>query len=146
VQSMSDVISRSRGVPARRVLASTFSGFAVLAVVLCGIGLMGIVAHDVASRRTELALRLAFGANPHRLLGATYAHSAMVLGAGLVAGGVLSIWTTRALGSAVTLRPGFDPVSVGLSVVVLVAVCAGAIFPIARRASRTDPALVLRGE
>ena len=143
---MSDVISRSRGVPARRVLAATFSGFAVLAVVLCGIGLMGIVAHDVASRRTELALRLALGANPRRLLGGTYVQGAIVLGAGLLAGGAMSFWTTRALGAAVTLRSGFDPVSIGLSIAVLAVVCACAIFPTARRASRTDPALALRGE
>lgn len=146
VAPMRDVVARSRGVPARRVLASTFSGFAVLAIVLCAIGLMGIVAHDVASRRPELALRLALGANPHRLLGATYSQGAMVLGAGLLAGGVISVWTTRALASAVTLGSSFDPVSVGLSIAVLVVVCAGAIFPPARRASRTDPALVLRGE
>jgi putative ABC transport system permease protein len=143
---MSDGIARSRGVPVRRVLAATFSGFAVLAVVLCAIGLMGIVAHDVASRRTELALRLALGADPHRLLGATYSQGAIVLAAGLLVGGAISIWTTRALGSAVALRSGFDPVSIGLSIVVLVVVCACAIFPTARRASRTDPALALRGE
>jgi len=146
VRSMSDVIARSRGVPVRRVLAATFSGFAVLAAVLCAIGLMGIVAHDVASRRTELALRLALGADPHSLLGATYSQGAIVLGAGLLLGGAMSIWTTRALGSAVALRSGFDPVSIGLPIVVLVAVCACAIFPTARRASRTDPALALRGD
>jgi putative ABC transport system permease protein len=146
VRSMADVVSRSRGVPARRVLAATFSGFAVLAVVLCGIGLMGIVAHDVAARRTELALRLALGANPQRLLGAAYLQGATVLGAGLLAGGAISYWTIRALGSAVSLRSGFDPLSIGLSIAVLVVVCACAIFPTARRASRTDPALALRGE
>ena len=146
VRSMMDVVSRSRGVPARRVLAATFTGFGVLAVVLCGIGLVGIVAHDVASRRTELALRLALGANPHRLLGATYWQGATVLGTGLVAGGALSFWTTRALGSAVALRSDFDVASIGLSVAVLAAVGALAIFPTARRASRTDPALALRGE
>jgi putative ABC transport system permease protein len=146
VRSMMEVVSRSRGVPARRVLAATFSGFAVLAVVLCGIGLMGIVAHDVASRRAELALRLALGANPDRLLGATLSQGALVLVAGLIAGGTISIWTTRALGSAIALRSAFDPISIGASIAVLAAVCALAILPTARRASRTDPALVLRGE
>ena len=146
VSTMNDVVTRSRGVPARRVLAATFTGFAILAVVLCAIGLIGIVAHDVAARRTELALRLALGADPHRLLGATYAQGAIVLGAGLLAGGTISIWTTRVLESAVALRWGFDPVSIAWSIAILVVVCACAIFPTARRASRTDPALALRGE
>jgi putative ABC transport system permease protein len=146
VRTMNDVVARSRGVPARRVLASTFTGFAILAVVLCAIGLMGIVAHDVAARRTELALRLALGADPSRLLGATYLQAVTVLSAGVAIGAVLSIWTTRALGAAVVLRGGLDPLSVGVAVAVLAGVCAFAILPIARRASRTDPALALRGE
>jgi putative ABC transport system permease protein len=56
--SMRDVVAASPGMPARRVLTATFMGFAVLAVVLGGIGLFGVVAHDVACRRRELALRI----------------------------------------------------------------------------------------
>ena len=65
---MRDVINASPGVPARRVLTATFSAFAVLAVVLGAIGLFGVVAHDVARRRAELALRMALGADPMRIL------------------------------------------------------------------------------
>ena len=49
----------------------TFTGFALIALVLGGIGLFGVVAHDVASRRPELALRMALGADPIRILRAT---------------------------------------------------------------------------
>ena len=68
VRSMQQMVAASAGVPARRVLTATFMGFALLAIVLAGIGLFGVVAHDVASRRAELALRLALGADPMRIL------------------------------------------------------------------------------
>ena len=101
---MRDVINASPGVPARRVLTATFSAFAVLAVVLGAIGLFGVVAHDVARRRAELALRMALGANPMRILRTTLRQGALMVAGGLVAGAVLSYWATRALG-AMLYRP-----------------------------------------
>ena len=144
-RSMQDVVAASPGVPARRVLTATFMGFALLAVVLGGIGLFGVVAHDVASRRTELALRIALGADPMRILSATLGQGALTVGSGLVVGGVLSIWVVRALGSLV-LTGHFDVLSVGVSAAVLMLVGAGAVLPAARRAARTDPLIALRSE
>jgi predicted lysophospholipase L1 biosynthesis ABC-type transport system permease subunit len=146
VRSMQDVIAASPGVPARRVLTATFMGFALLAVVLGGIGLFGVVAHDVASRRAELALRIALGADPRRILRATLGQGALMVGSGLVAGGVLSIWAARALGSVVFATHHFDVVSVGVASAVLVLVGAGAALPAAWRAARTDPLMALRSE
>jgi hypothetical protein len=145
-RSMRDVVARSPGVPARRVLAATFMGFALLAVVLSGIGLFGVVAHDVASRRTELALRLALGANPTRILGRTLAQGAWMVALGLAAGGVLSIWATRALGGVVATTRPVDLLGAGAAAAVLVVVGVGAALPAARRAARTDPLITLRGE
>jgi putative ABC transport system permease protein len=146
IRSMQDVAAASPGVPARRVLAATFMGFALLAVVLSGIGLFGVAAHDVASRRVELALRIALGADPKRILMRTLAQGAWMVGAGLVAGSVLSIWTVRALGSVVFATSRFDPVNVALAAAVLVVVGALAVLPAAQRAARTDPLSALRNE
>jgi ABC-type antimicrobial peptide transport system permease subunit len=146
VRSMRDVVAVSPGVPARRVLTATFMGFALLAVVLGGIGLFGVVAHDVASRRAELALRIALGADPTRILGATLGQGALMVGSGLAAGGVLSIWAARALSSVVLATAHLDVVTVGVAASVLVVVGAGAVLPAARRAARTDPLIALRSE
>jgi len=146
VRSMQDVIAASPGVPARRVLTATFMGFAILAVVLGGIGLFGVVAHDVASRRAELALRIALGADPRRILRATLGQGALMVGVGLVSGGALSIWAARALGSVVFATHHFDVVSLGVASMVLVLVGAGAVLPAAWRAARTDPLIALRSE
>jgi ABC-type antimicrobial peptide transport system permease subunit len=146
VRSMQQVAAASAGVPARRVLTATFLGFALLAIVLGGIGLFGVVAHDVASRRAELALRLALGADPRRILMHTLRQGAWMVGAGLLAGSVLSIWTARALGSMVFATGRFDPLNVALAAAVLMVVGAAAVLPAARRAARTDPLSALRGE
>jgi ABC-type antimicrobial peptide transport system permease subunit len=145
-RSMQDVVAVSPGVPARRVLTATFMGFALLAVVLGGIGLFGVVAHDVASRRTELALRIALGADPMRILRATFGQGALMVGSGLAAGALLSIWATRALSGVVFATNHFDLLSVGLAAAMLTVVGAGAVLPAARRAARTDPVIALRSE
>ena len=145
-RSMRDVVAASPGVPARRVLTAAFMGFAVLAVVLGGRGLFGLAAHDVACRRRELALRIALGANPRNILTSTLAHGASTLGAGLVVGGVLSIWAARALGTVLLATDHLDALSIGVAVAVLVVAGAGAVLPAALRAARTDPLTALRAE
>lgn len=145
-RSMRDVVAASPGVPARRVLTATFMGFALLAVVLGGIGLFGVVAHDVASRRAELALRIALGADPMRILRATLGQGALMVGSGLAVGCVLSIWAARALSGVVLATGHFDVLSAGVAAAVLMVVGAGAVLPAARRAARTDPLIALRSE
>jgi hypothetical protein len=146
VRSMREVVTVSPGVPARRVLTATFMGFALLAVVLGAIGLFGVVAHDVASRRLELALRIALGAAPARILGATLGQGALMMGIGLVAGGVLSIFAVRLLTGVISPTADLDVLTVGVPAVALIVVGAGAVLPAARRAARTDPMTVLRSE
>jgi putative ABC transport system permease protein len=146
VRTMDDVLAASPGVPERRILTAAYTGFGLLAVVLGALGLFGVAAHDVASRRSELALRLALGADSARLLRATLGQSALLVAAGLTVGGLLSIWTSRALGSLVLATDGFDLWSVALPTAVLVAAGVGAVLPAARRAARTDPLIALRGE
>jgi putative ABC transport system permease protein len=143
-RSMEDVVAASPGVPARRVLTATFMAFALLAIVLGGMGLFGVVAHDVASRRNELAVRLALGSDPLRLLLGTLAQGAWMVGAGLTAGGLLSVWTTRALGGFLFATGRLDLLNVAGAAAVLMAVGAIAVLPAARRAALTDPVSVLR--
>jgi ABC-type antimicrobial peptide transport system permease subunit len=63
-----------------------------------------------------------------------------------VAGGILSIWATRALGSMVFATSRFDPLNVAMAAAVLMLVGAVAVLPAARRAARTDPICALRSE
>jgi putative ABC transport system permease protein len=146
VRPMPEVVAASPGVPARRVLTATFMGFALLAMVLGGIGLFGVVAHDVASRRVELAVRLALGAAPMRILMRPVGQAAWMVAAGLAVGGVLSIGAARALGGLVFAAGRLDLLNVGLAAAVLMLVGAVAVLPAALRAARTDPLGALRSE
>ena len=146
VRAMDNVVSASPAVLARRVLAAAFTGFALLAIALGGTGVFGVVAHDVASRRAEIALRLALGAGPMRILMRVVGQGASIVGAGVVAGAVLSIWVTRALSGFVFAISAFDPRSISLAAAVLVAVGAVAVLPAATRAARVDPVSVLRSD
>jgi putative ABC transport system permease protein len=145
-QSMEEVLATSSGVPVRRVLTAAFSAFALLAVALGAIGLFGVVAHDVASRRPELALRIALGAAPTRILNRTLGQGGQMVVAGLAIGGVLSIWTARLLSTVIGPAARIDVVSVAAASLVLLLAGAAATLPAARRAARTDPLMALRSE
>ena len=139
-QSMEEIVATSPGVPARRVSTAAFTGFALLAVVLGAIGLFGVVAHDVASRRPELALRIALGAAPTRILTGTLGQGGLMVACGLVVGGVLSIsWTARLLSVVIGPAAHIDVVSVAAASLVLLLAGGAATLPAARRAARTDP-------
>jgi predicted permease len=144
--SLTGMVARSPGVPARRLLTNTSLGFALLAVVLGAIGLFGVVAHDVAARRTELALRMALGANPTQIFTTTIGQGAWMVGSALVFGVVLSFWASQALGAVVGESGAFDMATAAAAGTVLVLVGICAVFPAARRAARTDPLAVLRGD
>jgi predicted permease len=141
-----EIVAASPGMPARRVLTATFGGFALLALLLGAIGLFAVVTHDVASRRVELALRMALGADPIRLGSATLGQGAVMVGFGLALGGGLSIWTARVLSGFVVGAGSLDVVSVGLPAVLLLVLGSAAVLPAARRAARTNPLLALRSE
>ena len=143
---MREIVDISPGVPARRVLTATFTGFALLALVLSAIGLFGVVAHDVAQRRRDLALRLALGADPMRLMRATLAQGALVIGCGLVAGGVLSVWVARALGTAAIASDQVDTSSIAICAAALGLTGFVAVLPVALGAARTNPLIALRAE
>ena len=146
VRPMREVVDGSPGVPAKRVLTATFTGFALLAISLGAIGLFGVVAHDVASRRSEIAVRIALGADSKRILSATLCQGALMVAAGLLVGGLLSFWAARALSGIIVAADRVDLVSIGVPVALLVLAGAVAVFPAARRAARTDPLAALRSE
>jgi putative ABC transport system permease protein len=144
--SLTGAVARSPGVPARRVLTAAFLGFAVLAVALGALGLFGVVAHEVASRRAELALRIALGANPSRILTSTLGQGVSMVASALVIGGVLSFWVSRTLAGVTNTSGNVDAVSAAAASAVLLFAGVCAVLPAARRAAHTDPLALLRNE
>jgi putative ABC transport system permease protein len=146
VLPMTDVVAASAGMPARRVLTSTFTAFALLALVLSGVGLFALVAHDVAARRSELALRVALGAHPTRLLTATLRQGTTIIGTGVTVGLALSVWSGQILTTLAPATERFDLATTLAAAAVLLILGLAAVLPAARRAARTDPLAALRAE
>ncbi len=127
-----------------RLVAMLSGFFGALALLLAGLGLYGVMSHAVSRQRTEIGIRLALGASPRGVVGMVLGRVGVLVAAGVAAGCVATLW---AAGFARTLLWGIeprDPVTLAVAAAVLVAVGALAGWLPARRASRVDPATVLR--
>jgi ABC-type antimicrobial peptide transport system permease subunit len=98
----------------------------------------------VASRRTEIGIRMALGAPGARVVGLVVGRLSLLVGCGVLVGAGVSVWASRFVGSLVYgLEPG-DPATLTGSMLLLVSVAGLAAWLPARRAVRIDPASVLR--
>lgn len=121
----------------RRFTLTVLAGFAAAAVLLVGLGIYGVLAHAVAERRREIGIRMALGASAQRVMRGVLGRTLLLTGGGVAAGTVLSLWTTRLLGSLLFGVAAADPVTFAGMVVVLLVVAAGAAMAPARRAARS---------
>ena len=69
-----------------RFLTSLSGAFTICAVLIAAVGVYGVSAYWVARRRRELAIRLAVGATPGRLLLMVIARSLRLAAIGTIAG------------------------------------------------------------
>jgi putative ABC transport system permease protein len=126
------------------MLLIAFAG--VAALVLGVIGVYGVVAYAAAGRIREFGIRLALGAAPRRVGGLVLTDGLKLLALGTVTGLVAALAGTRFLrGLLYEVRPT-SVAEFGLATGLLVVVTVLAIALPAYRASRTHPAVVLRGE
>jgi putative ABC transport system permease protein len=127
-----------------RLVAVLSAFFGALALLLAGVGLYGVTAYAVAQRRFEIGIRMALGATAPVIARAVLARVAALVAAGVVIGGVVSVWATRFAASLLYGVSPRDPKTFTTATVVLAAVAALAAWLPAYRASHTDPAAVLR--
>jgi len=127
-----------------RVVAILSGFFGGLALLLAGLGLYGVTSYAVSRRRTELGIRMALGANPGWVIALVLRRVAILVGVGIVVGAGASLWATRFVQTLLYGLQPQDPVTLAAASAVLVAIGALAGWLPARRASRIDPAQVLR--
>jgi putative ABC transport system permease protein len=144
VQTMRENVSRS---VARSRFAMILLGvFAAVALSLAVVGIYGVIAYSVGQRAQEIGVRIALGAEPGRIVGQFVLGGAKLLGAGVGTGIVGAIMFTRFQASLLYGVEAVDPLTYAAVTAVLCAVALGATYLPARRASRVDPAVVLRDE
>jgi putative ABC transport system permease protein len=125
---------------------SLMAAFAGLALVLALTGTYGVIAYIASSRTKEFAIRVALGANMHRVTRLVVGQGMRLTGIGLALGLLAALAATPLLeGLPVTVRPP-DLVTIAPVALVIGLVALTASFLPARRAARIDPMLALRDE
>jgi len=127
-----------------RLIALVSGFFGALALLLAGLGLYGVTAYAVASRRTEIGIRMALGARAGSAVRLVLARTSVLVTAGAVVGTVTSLWASRFVKTLIYGIEPRDPMTLVGSLLVFGLVATVAAWFPARRAARTDPAAVLR--
>ena len=130
----------------RRLAAGILAGAAAVGLFLACIGLYGIVSYSVAQRTREFGIRAALGARRPGIVGLVLRDGGVVIGVGLTFGLVFGVIALRASAAVIRGLPVFDAVAFVTIPAVLVVVALLACLSPALRASRLDPAQVMRSE
>jgi putative ABC transport system permease protein len=123
-----------------------FGSFAALALFLAALGIYGVISFSVANRGREIALRMALGATPNRIIGLVLRDGLLLAAVGLVLGLIGAYLVGRAMQSVLFGVPGADFSVFGSVVAILVAAAVLACFLPARRAAKLEPMPMLRAE
>jgi putative ABC transport system permease protein len=142
-QLMGNAIAR------QRLTLALLAGFALLALLLAGVGIYGVMSYAVAQRTHELGIRLALGAQTSNVLRLVIKHGMGLAGAGVIIGLAVALTLAKLLTSFSALLYGVkatDPTTFALISLLLLAVALLACWIPARRATKVDPLQALRRE
>lgn len=129
-----------------RTFADLCTAFAVLALVIAGVGLYGTMAYAVSRRTNEIGIRMALGAKRRRII-AMVLREALALAVAGLAIGLITDWSTQSVIKSFLFGVrAADPVTVMWASGILFAVLILAGYAPARRASRIEPLSALRHE
>jgi hypothetical protein len=142
LKPLADLVDAS--IAARRfamLLAELFAGVSLL---LSAVGLYGVLAHLVAARASEVGVRLALGATSANVMWLFLREGLWLTLAGLTAGLAAARATAGVLASSLVGVTASDPATLASVAVTLAAVALLAIALPVRRATRIDPASLVR--
>lgn len=120
--------------------------FGCVALTLAAIGLYGVLSYGIARRTGEIAVRIALGAQPGRVVAMILGETIGLVIAGLALGAGLAYAASRLITSRLYGVAPQDPLTLTLATGLLLLVALSAAYLPARRASRLDPMAALRQE
>jgi predicted permease len=120
--------------------------FAVIAILLAGVGIYGLLAFLVGTSNREIAIRMALGAASANVVGVVVRKGMTLAALGAALGLLIAVPSTRALTGFLVGVEARDPATlIGVTAVLLSAALLACVFP-ARRATRVDPQTALKSE
>jgi predicted permease len=137
---------RDEALKTQRYQAVVFSAFAGLAILLCALGVYGLIAQSVVQRTREMGIRLALGASRENIVRAAVLPGLKLSIAGIVCGIILSLFATRLLKSFIWGIAPTDLTTFIAVAVLLTTIAAFASLIPALRLIKLDPAQTLRDE
>jgi len=127
-----------------RLIATLSAFFGLLALLLAGVGLYGVMAHAASRRTREIGVRVALGASRSSVLWLVLGDAALMVGTGGAIGIPLALVLTRLTRTFLYGVSAQDPITVIAGFAILTAVAALASLLPAIRATRIQPSTALR--
>ena len=144
VRPLADIVAENSA--SRRLSVVLIGAFALLALLLAGVGIYGVISYLVSRRYKEIGIRMALGAGAGEVLSMVLLQGARMAGLGIVVGILGSIVLTRLIASLLFQVSTLDATTFVAGVIVLGGLVLFASWLPARRATRVDPLIALRYE
>jgi putative ABC transport system permease protein len=144
VKTMEEVVGTTLARP--RAMSALLTAFALIALVLAGVGVYGVMAYSVSQRTQEIGVRMALGATAGSVFRMVLSHALRLVLFGVVAGMIAAGVLTRMLRTLLFETEPLDPVTFLSTATVLILVAAFASYVPARRGTRIAPTEALRAE
>jgi putative ABC transport system permease protein len=130
----------------RRFQTTLLTIFSLIALLLAGVGISGLLHYSVAQRTHEIGIRMALGAQRREVVRFVVKDGAKLVLAGLVTGAIAATAVTQFIKSLLFGVTSTDPTTLVSVVILLMTVAFLACYVPARRAARLDPIAALRYE
>jgi putative ABC transport system permease protein len=144
VQTMESVVNATLARP--RALSVLLTAFALIALLLAGVGVYGVMAYSVSQRTQEIGVRMALGATVASVFRLVLGQALKLVAIGVVAGLTAAGLLTQLLATLLFETEPIDPVTFAATALVLIAVATLASYVPARRGTRIAPTEALRAE
>jgi putative ABC transport system permease protein len=144
VRRVQEVVSNA--LAARELAMYVLTALGAVSLLLAVVGIYGVFSYTTTQRTQEIGVRLAIGATPGDVTAMVLRHAAMVIGAGLAIGVAGSLVLSGPLAALVYGVGPRDPLTLVLTLIVLVLAGLTASWLPAWRASRVSPIVALRYE
>ena len=137
---------RADSVASRTFAMNLLVAFALAACLLAAVGIYGVLSLAVGSRQTEIAIRMAVGAQRSDVFRLMLGDGVRLAAVGIGIGIIVAILLAVGLKTYLFGIRAVDPLTLAAMVIVVLAITLATCWIPARRATRVDPLMALRNE